>query len=53
MTALLERLGYPSDARVVIVNADELGASHATNTGVYDSLRSLEISRPRSFWAPS
>ncbi|MCB0976014.1 MAG: polysaccharide deacetylase family protein [Acidimicrobiales bacterium] len=39
MTALLERLGYPSDARVVIVNADELGASHATNTGVYDSLR--------------
>ena len=40
MTELLERLGYPDDARVVIISADELGASHATNTGVYESLRS-------------
>jgi predicted glycoside hydrolase/deacetylase ChbG (UPF0249 family) len=39
MTELLERLGFPTDARVVIINADELGASHATNTGVYDALR--------------
>ena len=36
---LAERLGHPADARVVIINADELGASHATNTGVYDALR--------------
>ena len=39
MTELLERLGFPTDAKVVIINADELGASHATNTGVYDALR--------------
>lgn len=39
MTELLERLGYPVDARVVIISADELGASHATNSGVYESLR--------------
>lgn len=39
MTELVERLGFSSDARVVIINADELGASHAANTGVYESLR--------------
>lgn len=39
MTELLERLGFPVDARVVIINADELGASHATNAGVFDALR--------------
>lgn len=39
MTELLDRLGFASDARVVIINADELGASHATNTGVYEALR--------------
>lgn len=39
MTELLERLGYSADARVVIVNCDDLGASHAVNAGVYESLR--------------
>lgn len=39
MTELLDRLGFPADARVVVINADELGASHATNAGVYDALR--------------
>lgn len=39
MTELLERLGHPADARVVIINCDDLGVSHAVNTGVYESLR--------------
>ena len=40
MTALTERLGYGPDARLLIVNADELGFCHAANVGVYDALRS-------------
>jgi predicted glycoside hydrolase/deacetylase ChbG (UPF0249 family) len=39
VTALAERLGYPSDARVLIVNCDDLGSSHAANVGVYEALR--------------
>src|SRR5580700_688281 len=39
MTALTERLGYGPDARLLIVNADELGFCHAANVGVYESLR--------------
>ncbi|HTX63065.1 MAG TPA: polysaccharide deacetylase family protein [Acidimicrobiales bacterium] len=40
MTAsLLEQLGYRTDARLVIVNADDLGLCHAANVGVYDCLR--------------
>ncbi len=39
-TALVERLGYGADARLVIVNADDLGLCHAANVGVYDCLRS-------------
>ncbi|MGH9045735.1 MAG: polysaccharide deacetylase family protein [Acidimicrobiales bacterium] len=41
MTATLsERLGYGADARLLILNADELGFCHAANVGVYESLRS-------------
>src|SRR6478609_10076144 len=40
MTELAERLGYATDARVVIINADGLGLSHAANAGVYEALRS-------------
>jgi predicted glycoside hydrolase/deacetylase ChbG (UPF0249 family) len=40
MTALAEQLGYGPDARLLIVNADELGFCHATNVGVYEALRS-------------
>lgn len=39
MTELAERLGFGPDARVVVVNADELGLSYAANSGVYESLR--------------
>jgi predicted glycoside hydrolase/deacetylase ChbG (UPF0249 family) len=36
---LAERLGYPPDARLLIVNCDDLGSSHAANVGCYDALR--------------
>jgi predicted glycoside hydrolase/deacetylase ChbG (UPF0249 family) len=36
---LAERLGYPPDARLVIVNCDDLGSSRSANVGVYDALR--------------
>ncbi|HEV8063947.1 MAG TPA: polysaccharide deacetylase family protein [Acidimicrobiales bacterium] len=39
MTTLAERLGYGPDDRLLIVNCDDLGSSHAANVGVYDSLR--------------
>jgi hypothetical protein len=40
MATLTERLGHGPDARLLIVNADELGFCHAANVGVYESLRS-------------
>lgn len=39
MSELAERLGYPGDARLVIVSCDDLGMCHALNLGVYQSLR--------------
>jgi hypothetical protein len=33
-----ELLGYPPDARVLIVNADDLGMSHAINAAVIESI---------------
>jgi predicted glycoside hydrolase/deacetylase ChbG (UPF0249 family) len=39
VTTLAERLGHGPDARLLIVNCDDLGACHAANVGVYESLR--------------
>ena len=39
MTTLAERLGYPADASLLIVNCDDLGSSHAANVGCYEALR--------------
>lgn len=36
---LAQRLGYGADARLVILNCDDLGSSHAANLGVYEALR--------------
>lgn len=38
-SSLAERLGFEADARLLIVNCDDLGSSHAANVGVYDALR--------------
>jgi predicted glycoside hydrolase/deacetylase ChbG (UPF0249 family) len=39
VTTLAERLGHPPDARLLIVNCDDLGSTHAANVGVYECLR--------------
>jgi chitin disaccharide deacetylase len=35
---LAQRLGYDGDAKLVIVNADDLGSCHSANVGVYECL---------------
>jgi predicted glycoside hydrolase/deacetylase ChbG (UPF0249 family) len=40
VTALAERLGYGPDDRLLIINCDDLGSSHAANVGCYEALRS-------------
>jgi predicted glycoside hydrolase/deacetylase ChbG (UPF0249 family) len=39
VVTLAERLGYRADDRLLIVNCDDLGSTHAANLGVYDALR--------------
>lgn len=39
ISSLAERLGHPADAKLLIVNCDDLGSSHAANVGVYEALR--------------
>ncbi|HEY3141616.1 MAG TPA: polysaccharide deacetylase family protein [Acidimicrobiales bacterium] len=39
MVTLAERLGYRPDDRLLIVNCDDLGSTHAANIGVYQALR--------------
>ena len=39
MSELAERLGHRADARLLIVNCDDLGLSHASNLGTYQALR--------------
>jgi predicted glycoside hydrolase/deacetylase ChbG (UPF0249 family) len=36
---LVERLGLGADARALIITCDDLGTTHAANTGSYDALR--------------
>ena len=38
-SSLAERLGYESDARLVILSCDDLGSCHAANMGVYRAMR--------------
>ncbi len=39
MPTLAERLGYAPDAKLLILNCDDLGFCHAANVGVFESLR--------------
>lgn len=39
MTALAERLGYDADDRLLIINCDDLGMSHAANEGCFTAMR--------------
>ena len=38
VSELAERLGYAADTRVIILNCDDLGLSHAANTAIYEAL---------------
>jgi predicted glycoside hydrolase/deacetylase ChbG (UPF0249 family) len=40
VTTLAERLGHPPDARLLIVNASDLGLCHSANVSVFQCLRS-------------
>ncbi len=37
--SLVERLGYPPDARVVILNGDDFGMNHSTNLGTFEAIK--------------
>jgi hypothetical protein len=39
MVTLAERLGHAPDDRLVIINCDDLGSSHAANVGIYEAVR--------------
>jgi len=39
MPSLAERLGYSDDAKLLILNCDDLGMCHSANVGVYDVMR--------------
>ena len=39
LTSLAEALGHPPGASLLIVTCDELGVTHASNSGVYSALR--------------
>ncbi len=39
MKSLAERLGYPADARLVIVSADRIGTTHSSTAGGYKAIR--------------
>jgi len=38
VTSLVERLGHSPDTKLVILSCDDLGASHASNVGVFTAL---------------
>lgn len=39
VSTLAERLGHPPEARLLLVNCDDLGSTHSANVGVYECLR--------------
>src|SRR5947207_6074969 len=39
-----ERLGYPRDAKLLILHADDLGAAHSINAATFDGLEKGAVS---------
>jgi chitin disaccharide deacetylase len=39
VTSLAEQLGYPDDAKLLILNCDDLGSTRSANVAVYEALR--------------
>jgi len=42
--SVAERLGYPADAKLLIIHADDLGVSHSVNTASFDALDKNAVS---------
>src|SRR5690349_8576877 len=42
--SLVERLGFPPDAKLLILNGDDFGMNHATNVGTMDALKTGGLS---------
>ena len=43
-----QRLGYPRDAKLLILHADDLGVAHSVDTASFDSLNSGASRQPVS-----
>jgi predicted glycoside hydrolase/deacetylase ChbG (UPF0249 family) len=58
MATLAERLGQAPDARLAIVNCDDLGSSHAANVAILRALTqgvatSATLMVPCPWWSPA
>jgi predicted glycoside hydrolase/deacetylase ChbG (UPF0249 family) len=42
--SIAERLGYPADAKLLILHADDLGVAHSVDTASFDALDSKAVS---------
>jgi predicted glycoside hydrolase/deacetylase ChbG (UPF0249 family) len=42
-TSIQERLGFPADARLLVIHADDLGMSHAVNRATFEALENRWI----------
>src|SRR3954466_15913486 len=51
MATLAERLGYAPDAKLLIVNCDDLGLTHSANVAGYEALR-LGVATSASLMVP-
>ncbi|MFB3133359.1 MAG: hypothetical protein ACE10K_12640 [Rhodothermales bacterium] len=51
--SLAERLGYPSDARLLLVHMDDIGVAHSVNQASIDALSTPPSTTPRCAPSPS
>ena len=48
-----ERLGYPRDAKLLIIHADDLAVAHSEDTASFDALDKHALPRPPALWFPA